>query len=92
MHAPPPFDGSTTSHCKVVAMIAAMSYPCFLLYWPSLLLERRRISAAQVSPRKCKPKLTNFAAWNENPKVVYYEQRAVPGDVARRAVIHEPMT
>src|SRR5262249_24167407 len=48
-----PLELGKTFLCGVVAMIAAMSYPTFLLYWPSLLLVSlwwmRRDQSAGVS-------------------------------------------
>src|SRR5215469_8913884 len=48
-----PLELGKTFVCGVIAMIAAMSYPTFLLYWPSLLLvwvwQMRRKECAQPS-------------------------------------------
>src|SRR6516165_4592963 len=78
-----PLDLGKTFVCGAVAMIAAMSYPAFVLYWPSLLLawvwQMRRKECAQPSARWTTGLMLSGTAGLAAPLVVAIAYVVMPG-------------
>jgi hypothetical protein len=78
-----PLELGKTFVCGAIAMIAAMSYPTFLLYWPSLLLvwvwQMRRNECAQPSAWWMTWQVLSGTAGLAVPLVVAFAYVVTPG-------------